>query len=98
MTTSRNRSGANYPEPSGELAARRQSTAASDHRYWRYVIAANQWLASCERLLAILLLAVLLITMGAQVIARYLFAAPFSWSEELARLAMIWLTFWPQRW
>jgi len=31
--------------------------------------------------------------MGAQVFARYFFGAPFQWSEEVARLALIWMTF-----
>lgn len=46
-----------------------------------------------QRSLATLMLSIILLTMGSQVIARYLFDAPFSWSEEVARLAMIWLTF-----
>ena len=32
-------------------------------------------------------------TMATQVFARYVFGAPFSWSEEVARLCLIWLTF-----
>jgi len=39
------------------------------------------------------LLMVVVVTLSAQVIARYVFAAPISWSEEVARLALIWLTF-----
>ncbi len=31
--------------------------------------------------------------MAAQVFARYVFGAPFQWSEEVARLALIWMTF-----
>lgn len=50
-------------------------------------------LVTVERSLAVLMLVLILATMGAQVIARYLFGMPFSWSEEIARLAMIWLTF-----
>lgn len=46
-----------------------------------------------ERSLAGLMLILIVGTMGAQVIARYWFGMPFSWSEEIARLAMIWLTF-----
>lgn len=51
------------------------------------------WLVRIEQVFAVALLAVLLIAMGAQVIARYVFGSPLSWSEEVARLAMIWLTF-----
>jgi len=50
-------------------------------------------LVSCEKLLAVLLLVVVVMTLAAQVIARYVFRAPISWSEEAARLALIWLTF-----
>lgn len=46
-----------------------------------------------EKLLAVLLLVVVVITLAAQVVARYVFRAPISWSEEAARLALIWLTF-----
>jgi TRAP-type transport system small permease protein len=57
---------------------------------------AGRWIArlvGLERLLAVGLLATVLATMGAQVIARYLFRAPIPWSEEVARFALIWLTF-----
>jgi TRAP-type C4-dicarboxylate transport system permease small subunit len=39
------------------------------------------------------LLLTILGTMGAQVVARYVFHAPISWSEEWARFALIWLAF-----
>ncbi len=58
------------------------------------------WLARCakamssfEQFLAAIALVVIVSTMGAQVFARYFFGAPFSWSEEVARLALIWMTF-----
>lgn len=61
---------------------------------WRVTVErALGWLVRIEQVLAVALLAVLLIAMGAQVIARYVFGSPLSWSEEVARLAMIWLTF-----
>jgi TRAP-type transport system small permease protein len=50
-------------------------------------------LVRLERLLAAALLATVLVAMGAQVIARYVFGAPIPWSEEIARFALIWLTF-----
>ena len=57
-------------------------------------------LANCVRLMvraeqaiAALLLFIILSTMAAQVFARYVFGAPFTWSEEVARLSLIWLTF-----
>ncbi|MEZ6127712.1 MAG: TRAP transporter small permease [Planctomycetaceae bacterium] len=52
-----------------------------------------KWLIFGEQTLAALFLFVILATMGAQVFARYFFGAPFSWSEEVARLALIWMTF-----
>ncbi|MBL8890872.1 MAG: TRAP transporter small permease [Planctomycetaceae bacterium] len=48
------------------------------------------WLEQC---LAVLILVAILGTMFAQVVARYVFRAPFSWSEELSRLGLIWMTF-----
>lgn len=53
--------------------------------------------ASClsliEQSLAAFFLFLIVSTMGAQVFARYFFGAPFSWSEEVARMALIWMTF-----
>lgn len=57
---------------------------------------AEKWLRRLVRVeqgIAIGLLGVILVSMGSQVIARYVFGKPLSWSEEVARLAMIWLTF-----
>lgn len=54
---------------------------------------AIRYMVSVERFLAVLMLVTILLTMGVQVIARYVFKSPFSWSEEVSRLAMIWLTF-----
>jgi TRAP-type transport system small permease protein len=56
----------------------------------------GRWIArlvTVERLLAAGLLATVLASMGAQVVARYVFGAPIPWSEEVARFALIWLTF-----
>ena len=46
-----------------------------------------------EQAIAALLLFIILATMATQVFARYVFGSPFSWSEEVARLSLIWLTF-----
>lgn len=43
--------------------------------------------ASCTLLVATLALIVL------QVVSRYVFNSPFSWTEELARFALLWFTF-----
>lgn len=53
----------------------------------------NRGLMWVEQLLAVLILVGILGTMFAQVVARYIFRAPFSWSEELCRLGLIWMTF-----
>jgi TRAP-type transport system small permease protein len=41
----------------------------------------------------VLLVAVMLATVGGQVVMRYLFNSPLSWSEEMARFAMVWMAF-----
>lgn len=53
----------------------------------------KSWLLAAERSLAAVLLLTILGTMGAQVVARYVFHSPISWSEEWARFALIWLAF-----
>ena len=52
-----------------------------------------RWMSLAEQTLAALCLFIIVATMGTQVFARYFFGAPFSWSEEVARLALIWMTF-----
>lgn len=52
-----------------------------------------RWLVRGEKTIAALCLLVIAGTMAAQVVARYVFDTPFQWSEEVARLALIWLTF-----
>ena len=58
------------------------------------------YLATCVRVLVVLekrfaclFLVLILTTMAVHVIARYVFGSPFQWSEEAARLALIWMTF-----
>ena len=52
-----------------------------------------RWMVLGEKTVAGLFLLVIVSTMAAQVVARYVFGAPFQWSEEVARLALIWMTF-----
>jgi TRAP-type C4-dicarboxylate transport system permease small subunit len=52
-----------------------------------------RWMVLGEKTVASLFLLVIVSTMAAQVFARYVFNAPFQWSEEVARLALIWMTF-----
>jgi TRAP-type C4-dicarboxylate transport system permease small subunit len=46
-----------------------------------------------ERLLAAGLLVLILMLILTQVISRFVFSSPFTWTEELARFALVWLTF-----
>lgn len=52
-----------------------------------------QRLARLEQRVAVVLLSVVVVALAAQVIARYVFRSPISWSEEVATLSLIWLTF-----
>jgi len=52
-----------------------------------------RWMVVGEKTIACLFLLIIVFTMAAQVFARYVFGAPFTWSEEVARLALIWMTF-----
>ncbi len=52
-----------------------------------------RWMVLGEKTIAALFLFLIVSTMAAQVIARYVFGAPFQWSEEVARLSLIWMTF-----
>lgn len=52
-----------------------------------------RWMVLGEKTVAGLFLLIIVSTMAAQVIARYVFDAPFQWSEEVARFALIWMTF-----
>jgi len=63
-------------------------------RRWKEIAGiAVGWVIRIEEIVAVMLLATIVVTMGAQVIWRYVLQTPLSWSEEIARLAMIWLTF-----
>jgi TRAP-type C4-dicarboxylate transport system permease small subunit len=50
-------------------------------------------LATAEEVVSVILLATILILMFAQVVARYIFQAPFFWSDELARYCYVWMSF-----
>lgn len=50
-------------------------------------------LGRAERLLAVLILAAMTAIVTLQVIFRYLLGQPLAWSEELARLLQVWLTY-----
>lgn len=46
-----------------------------------------------EEAFLVLVLTAMVATIGGQVVARYVFNAPFSWSEELARYLFLWVVF-----
>jgi len=52
-----------------------------------------RWMVLCEKTIAGLLLVLIVTTMASHVFARYVDGDPFNWSEEVARLALIWMTF-----
>jgi TRAP-type transport system small permease protein len=58
-------------------------------RFERY----HHWLVRAEQVLSAGLLVTVLGLIAAQVVARYVFDRPITWSEELARFAFIWLVF-----
>ncbi|HLS66852.1 MAG TPA: TRAP transporter small permease [Pseudogracilibacillus sp.] len=43
--------------------------------------------------LSVVLMATMLISVSLQVISRYIFGNPFTWTEELARYSFVWVTF-----
>ncbi|MDR1934257.1 MAG: TRAP transporter small permease [Candidatus Accumulibacter sp.] len=50
-------------------------------------------LASFENALSVLIVCVICFAVFAQVLSRFIFKVPLSWTEELSRFALIWLTF-----
>jgi len=80
------------PEDIGMNLADRASTNPNEVNAKPFARVAR-WMSVAEQTLAALFLFLIVATMGAQVFARYFFGAPFSWSEEVARLALIWMTF-----
>ena len=48
---------------------------------------------NAERVVAAALLSLTLVLVLIQVVSRYVFSSPLSWTEELARFALVWLTF-----
>lgn len=50
-------------------------------------------LVTLERVASVVLLLTVLSLMSVQVVARYVFNAPFFWTDELARYCYVWLSF-----
>lgn len=54
------------------------------------IVAFLEWI---EEACLVVVLTAMVAAIGAQVVARYIFNAPFSWSEELARYLFLWVVF-----
>lgn len=59
----------------------------------RVMVRLAQRLVRLEQTVAVVLLSVVVTVLAVHVIARYVFRSPISWSEEVARLSLIWLAF-----
>ncbi|NSL52943.1 TRAP transporter small permease [Calidifontibacillus erzurumensis] len=53
----------------------------------------SDWLHAVEKILAILLCTIMLISLSAGVFFRYVLSAPLTWSDETAIFSLVWLTF-----
>ena len=53
----------------------------------------SDWLHKVEKVLAIIICAVMLISLSAGVLFRYVLSAPLTWSDETAIFSLVWLTF-----
>lgn len=53
-----------------------------------------KWLdENLEETILVVLMLIMSLTMGVQIIARYIFNSPLSWSEELSRFLFVWSGF-----
>lgn len=57
------------------------------------LIKLETWINRLEEYACVALLLLMSFVVLAQVIFRYIFAVPLSWTEELARYCLVWLTF-----
>ena len=53
----------------------------------------NKVLAQVEGAVMVVWFAIVLIMMACQVVSRYVFNAPISWSEEFARYSFVWISY-----
>lgn len=58
------------------------------HRSWP-----TRLLATIEDVSSVIIVCVICLTVLFQVLSRFIFKVPLSWTEELSRFALIWLTF-----
>lgn len=52
-----------------------------------------RWLVTAERVLSCTALVTMFSLVLLQVVSRYVFHSPLTWTEELARFSLVWLTF-----
>lgn len=52
-----------------------------------------RWLDRIEEWISVAFLSMVLIAVSTQVVARYVFAAPLFWGDELARYSYVWMSF-----
>lgn len=90
-----NHTGPDNPEADASSDSSLTSNAASESGSEKPLplAACVRWMVLGEKTIAGLFLLLILSSMATQVLARYVFGAPFQWSEEVARLALIWMTF-----
>ena len=53
----------------------------------------DSWLATLGRIIGILCTVSIILTLSAGVISRYVFNRPFFWTDEVARILLIWSIF-----
>jgi len=53
----------------------------------------SDWVYSTERVLAILFGLVILVSLSAGVLFRYVMDSPLTWSDEMGMFSLVWLTF-----
>ncbi|MFF8895563.1 TRAP transporter small permease [Brevibacterium casei] len=79
--------------PGSDTIADAEATLAFDKDSFERRSALYRWAISLERAIGILLMVGVFALVLLQVITRYVFDSPLSWTEEVARLTLVWLTF-----
>ncbi|MEW1989318.1 TRAP transporter small permease [Brevibacterium casei] len=83
----------NPDTPGSDTIADAEATLAFDKDSFERRRALYRWAISLERAIGILLMVGVFALVLLQVITRYVFDSPLSWTEEVARLTLVWLTF-----
>ncbi|PAK95165.1 Neu5Ac permease [Brevibacterium casei] len=83
----------NPDTPGSDTIADAEATLAFDKDSFERRSALYRWAISLERAIGILLMVGVFALVLLQVITRYVFDSPLSWTEEVARLTLVWLTF-----